>query len=197
MSWSLMIIPWHAFFSIIFPMVFAEHIFPEQRTVLFLSKKLFIFFTFLLYGWLVFLAKDWQWSISWILVTALYIVSFILILISFQFQDIVQKDASFKKRPHLMGLLTIVIFLLFFLWASNINFYIYLILGCIMWIILVRYFLVLSSVEKVYFWLWSYLSFWGFATLASIWVWRLDLIIVYPCILFILYYYCILKKKSV
>ncbi len=195
-SWGLMIIPWHAFFSVIFPIVFAEHLFPQHKTISLISKKWALFFLFVIYIGLVILSKNWLGTISPFLLTIFYLVSFLLIYISKQFQQISWNGQLISKKSYLIGCLTIWIYLFFFLFASTINFWVYASTGIILWIVIVWYFLRLTELQIVRFWIWSYLTFWAFATIVSIWNWRIDLLIAYPIIIIIMHYF-LLKKTPI
>ncbi|MBX9808984.1 hypothetical protein K2X92_01165 [Candidatus Gracilibacteria bacterium] len=194
-SWGLMIIPWHAFFSVIFPIVFADYLFPGTKTVSLISKKTTTFFLLILYVGLVLLSKNWQGNISSILLSVFYVVSFFLIFLSKQFREIPRIDISVPRKSYLLGCMSIGIYTFFFSLASVISFWMYVGIGIVLWILLVGYFLRLSEAQIVRFGVGSYLTFGGFATLASIGDSRIDLLIVYPIFLLIMHYVLIYKNR--
>jgi hypothetical protein len=63
-SWSLMILTWHAFYSVLFPIVIAHTLFPEGRESSLIGKKWWITFLLLTFVLLPLMATSWQGKIS-------------------------------------------------------------------------------------------------------------------------------------
>ncbi len=193
-SWMLMILFWHAFHSVVFPITFAWLLFPEKKSEILFGKKATIFWVVLCFVILVILAKEWQWSISSILYFLFYGAAVMLLVLSKKIYDPPEVVSQEKKWSYLIWFLTIFLYLFLFIGASHMPFLLYGVIGFMGFVFFIRYFIRLTLDEKCRFGVGWYLSFWGFATTATLFAWRIDLLIMYTLLLGSLHYFVLRKK---
>jgi uncharacterized membrane protein SirB2 len=126
-----MILSWHAFYSVLFPIAFAELIFPSEKNTILVGKKWTYFWIFLCFFVLVIAGKEWQGSISSGLYVLFYTISILLIGVSTYFISPSSEKVSIGSpiRSYGIGLAMIVLYLFFFLAAGKIPFLFYIIIG--------------------------------------------------------------------
>ena len=198
LAWTSMILPWHAFYSVLFPIVFAEIFFEKEQSTILLSRKWTLIFLLICGIVFVILWKDWQGSLS----SSMYILFYTGIIILYWLSRMLPQKSLIDtpewpqgglKLPYFIGVISLFAFVPLFIFAGKVHGIIF-ILFIILWVSLTLfYFSRISMIQKGRFLLGVYLSFWGFGTLASLAAWRIDLIIAYIVILSILHY-SILRK---
>lgn len=198
LAWTSMILPWHALYTVLFPMTLAEIIFKEERFTTILSIRWRYVWLFICGVIFVFLWKDWQGSLSISMCILFYTGIIILYWLSRMLPqksliDTPEWPLGGLKLPYFMGVISLFAFVPLFIFAGKVHGIVF-ILFIILWVSLTLfYFSQISMIQKGRFSLGVYLSFWGFGTLASLAAWRIDLIIAYVVILAILHY-SILRK---
>ncbi len=177
-SWFFMIIPWHAFFSVLFPITLAHVIFPEMKNTTLYGKKWNITFLLLTFIFLPLLALTWQWNISLPIYIFLYGSIFSLAILArlSSFQSEVQPKNSVWLR---WGLLLLVFYLFQFIGAGKMPLFLYILISLFFLWFFLKKFLTLDEKHQSKFALWAYLSFWFFALLATLSAGRVDLLIMY------------------
>lgn len=194
LSWSVMILPWHAFFSVSFPIAIAHILFPELCKTSLISRRLTIVSFISTCLLLPILAKGWQWNISIQLYVFLYGFMVIAYYMSIYLKSRISHNLWIKYWLR-WGLSIVLLYLFQFIAAGRISLSLYIILSIILVFFFVRFFLRLSDSEKSRFAFGGYISFWAFGTLASLGAGRIDLLIIYPILIGILYYF--LRKRGV
>lgn len=192
-SWSLVILPWHAFFSVMFPIIFAEYKYnSEKETIIFWKKTNIFIFIFCLFI-LIIMWKDWQWNLS----PGQYILFYAWILLTIFITKIklnTKENTKETKKPYLIWYLSTFHYMLLFTIALKVKFIIFLAIAFITLFFILRYFLKINDYQKARFWVWSYLWFWTFTSLATITNNRFDVLIMTIIIITFLHIFIINKK---
>lgn len=191
-SWSLMILSWHAFFSVLFPIVIAHTLFREGRESSLIGKKWHITFLLLTFVLLPLMATSWQGKISpW-----LYVAFYGLIFTLFSFARWLKwRNPKWEAGKGIWkGFGLLMVYLYFFIAAGRFSLVLYAIFGIIFIVFALRKFLKLSSYEQSRFALWGYLAFGSFATFITFVNGRYDLFIMCPLLVGLLFYFLRRKK---
>ncbi len=195
-SWFLLIIPWHAFFSVLFPIIFAQYVFPTEKNTIIWSKKtnlfLFIFCIFIL----AFVWKNWQWNLNINQYIFFYTMIFSVIFITKKYFKNTELLTE-SKHSYKLWFLSIFNYIAMFALAWKIPFILYFIIFSFTTLKILKHFIKLQSYEKSRFWVWSYLWFWVFTSIATLSAWRIDVAIMTIIIISWLHYFILNKKEQI
>ncbi|GAB0174722.1 MAG: hypothetical protein HHAS10_06010 [Candidatus Altimarinota bacterium] len=186
-SWLIMILPWHAFFSVLFPIILAEYFFAKNGDISLVSRKWFAIGVLNTFVFMPMLALSWQGSISLIL----YICFFggIFLLLGFSRFSFLQKKFILSTSTGMKwGIFLIAIYLFQFIAVGKIHIAFYIFLSIIGISFFLKKLLFLSIFERARFALGAYISFGGFALLVSLFSGRIDMIFSYTFLVGMLYY---------
>lgn len=193
-SWFFMIIPWHAFFSVLFPLSLAHALFPELENTSLYGKKMNFTFGLLTFIFLPLMASSWQGKIS--VGIYLFLYSSIIFLVLLVRSALCQKKFQSKNLHGLRWGLAILLFYLFqFTSAGKLPLSIYIPTSIIIISLFLGRFLYMDRENQSKFALGGYLSFWFFALIVTLFAGRYDLIIMY--LLLNGGIYLLLKKRGV
>ncbi|MDD2871677.1 MAG: hypothetical protein PHS49_06850 [Candidatus Gracilibacteria bacterium] len=193
-SWFLLIIPWHAFFSVLFPIIFAEYVFPTEKNTIIGSKKTNIFLFIFCYIILAFVGKDWQGNLNVNHYIFFYSIIFSILIITKKYFKNTEMIST-GKNSYRLGFLCTFHYISMFALAGKIPIILFFLIFCFTTIKILNYFIKLQLYDKSRFGVGSYLGFGVFTSIATLPLGRIDVTIMTIIIITLLHKY-ILNKKT-